>query len=36
VPNATLIAVIGHPSSKPPAYAEPALRLAQQQQTGVG
>ena len=34
--NAALIAVVGHGVGEPPAYAELALRLAQQQQTGVG
>jgi hypothetical protein len=34
--NAVLIAVVGHGSSKPPAYAELALRLAEQEQAGVG
>src|SRR5262245_29838824 len=36
VANAALIAAVGHGVGEPPAYAELAFRLAQQQKTGVG
>jgi hypothetical protein len=36
MPNAALIAVVGHGAGEPPADAELALRLAQQEQAGVG
>ena len=36
VPDAARIAVIRHRIGKPPAHAELALRLSQQQQTAVG
>jgi len=36
VPDAALVAPIGHGVGEPPTHAEPPLRLAQQEQTTVG